>query len=631
MIQIILILSLSLGNEIIDRARELCIDGSYKEGIEVLNQGLSKASKQDSFDILLEIGDIYLDKLRDFPKAESIYKSLTKLYKKSKLLGDIYYRLGLVKEKEENWIDAANYYQTVVIKFPQSSYAQDASSRIEGCFKKNYYKKAALVDSFPITYLELEERLSKLPEKDRTEKKKREILHDMIKQRLLEREAIKKGLDKDPSVLKELSRARRRMLLRELYKREITDKIKITDKEVKRYYKTHKKDFLIPKRVRARELVVKSKEEADSLLELLKKGADFDSLARTRSVAWTKTRGGDMGFFPKGRHPGIIDSVAFSLKPGEISGVIKTDTLYTILKIEEVKPSRQRKFEEVKGEIRGRLRREQQKEIYDNYINSLKRAAKIDTFPLTKDTLAIVNNHPITKEEFEARIEEIPPFARGGLQTEEGKRRFLDNLILERLLLKDAERLKLWLEDSIQTDLEGVRSRALKRALERKEVTEKIEVKEEEIENYYKTHKTEFFVPEQVEAREIVVESKEEADSIRSLLLKGADFDSLARKVSIAPDKYRGGSMGVFKRGEKEKAIEEIAFKLKPKQISEPVKVEKGYAILQVKRHIEPYIKTLKEAKGEIERRLRIEKRKELEKALEDRLFSTAKIEIFLE
>lgn len=629
MIQMILILSLNFGN--IDKARELYIDGKYSQAIEVLNQGLSKASKQDSFNILLEMGDVYLDKLRDFPKAESIYKSLTKLYKKSKLLGDIYYRLGLVKEKEENWIDAANYYQTVVIKFPKSSYAQDASSRIEGCFKKNYYKKAALVDNFPITYLELEERLSKLPEKDRTEEKKREILHDIIKQRLLEREALKQGLDKDSSVVKELKRARRRMLFRELYKREITDKIKVTDKMVKKYYKTHKKDFFIPERVRARELVVKSKGEADSLLELLKKGADFDSLARTRSVAWTKTRGGDMGFFPKGRHPGVIDSIAFSLKPKEISGVIKTDTLYTILKTEEFKPSRQREFKEVKGEIRGKLRREQQKSIYDEYINSLKKAAKIDTFPLTKDTLAIVNNHPITKEEFEARIEEIPPFARGGLQTEEGRRRFLDNLILERLLLKDAEGLKLWLLDSIQTDLEKAKSGVLKRALENREVTEKIEVKEEEIEEYYKTHKTEFFVPEEVEAREIVVKTKEEVDSIRNLLLKGADFDSLARKVSIAPDKYKGGNMGLFKRGEKEKAIEEVAFKLKPNQISEPIKVKDGYAILEVKRHIEPYIKSLKEAKGEIERKLRIEKRKELEKALEDRLFSTAKIETFLE
>lgn len=79
---------------------------------------------------------------------------------------------------------------------------------------------------------------------------------------------------------------------------------------------------------------------ADSLLEQLRHGADFATLARRFSEdAGTKDRGGDLGWFRRGMMVQAFDHVAFSLRPGEISSVVETPYGFHIIKVEEVQPA----------------------------------------------------------------------------------------------------------------------------------------------------------------------------------------------------------------------------------------------------------------------------------------------------
>lgn len=87
--------------------------------------------------------------------------------------------------------------------------------------------------------------------------------------------------------------------------------------------------------VRARHILLESEEEARKVLEELKQGADFAELARKYSKdEATKENGGDLGWFPKGEWDPAFDAVAFSLKVGEISDVVRTSMGYHIIKVE---------------------------------------------------------------------------------------------------------------------------------------------------------------------------------------------------------------------------------------------------------------------------------------------------------
>lgn len=95
--------------------------------------------------------------------------------------------------------------------------------------------------------------------------------------------------------------------------------------------------------------------------EALAPGADFAALAKKYSEDFgTRNEGGSLGTFAKGAHPLAFDEVAFSLQPGEIGPVVKTDFGFHVMQSLDRKPAGPRTLEEMSSEIRRRLLRERQ-------------------------------------------------------------------------------------------------------------------------------------------------------------------------------------------------------------------------------------------------------------------------------
>lgn len=91
---------------------------------------------------------------------------------------------------------------------------------------------------------------------------------------------------------------------------------------------------------------------------------------------------------------------------------------------------------------------------------------------------------------------------------------------------------------------------------------------------------------QEIKARHILVQTEAEAKDIEAQLKKGADFAQLAREKSIDPSaKAEGGELGYFTRDEMVPEFSEAAFKLKDGQISDPVKTQYGWHIIQVEAH----------------------------------------------
>jgi parvulin-like peptidyl-prolyl isomerase len=85
-------------------------------------------------------------------------------------------------------------------------------------------------------------------------------------------------------------------------------------------------------RYRALQILLKTPEEAEQVLNELIAGADFREVAKKRSIGPNAQRGGDLGYFYKGDFQPEFEEAILKLKPGEISGVVKTSLGYHIFK-----------------------------------------------------------------------------------------------------------------------------------------------------------------------------------------------------------------------------------------------------------------------------------------------------------
>ncbi len=87
----------------------------------------------------------------------------------------------------------------------------------------------------------------------------------------------------------------------------------------------------------------------------------------------------------------------------------------------------------------------------------------------------------------------------------------------------------------------------------------------------------------EVRASHILVQSKEEADKLRTDILNGKDFAKVAAEVSLCPSGHEGGDLGFFKKGVMVKPFEDAAFELKEiGDISEPVETQFGWHLIQL-------------------------------------------------
>lgn len=131
------------------------------------------------------------------------------------------------------------------------------------------------------------------------------------------------------------------------------------------------------------------------------------------------------------------------------------------------------------------------------------------------------------------------------------------------------------------------------------------EVTDEEAEAYYNGHLTEYDRPEEVRVRHILVQDKAKAEELLGQLKGGASFEGLAKAHSEDTGSgAEGGDLGFFGKGRMVPEFEEVAFKLKPGELSGLVQTQFGYHILQGVERREARRVPLTEAKEEIKTKL---------------------------
>ncbi len=198
-------------------------------------------------------------------------------------------------------------------------------------------------------------------------------------------------------------------------------KVKISPDEIKRYYDQRKEMFSTPKQIRVREILIKvdpdsppdkieeKRKKAEEILEKAKKTKDFSSLAKQYSESESAKTGGDLGWLQRGRVDENLEKTLFSLKGGELSGLVKRLDGFSLYKVEEVKEEKQRSLEEVQDQILQMLKREKAKaeasRRADDAFYSLFRSRDIEKF--AREEEVSIKTTPFFKED-----DEIPEIGR---------------------------------------------------------------------------------------------------------------------------------------------------------------------------------------------------------------------------
>jgi peptidyl-prolyl cis-trans isomerase SurA len=143
------------------------------------------------------------------------------------------------------------------------------------------------------------------------------------------------------------------------------------------------------------------------------------------------------------------------------------------------------------------------------------------------------------------------------------------------------------------------------------EVGSHITIGKEEIAKYYEEHKKEFVRPEQVALREIEVSTegkkdtelpdlKKKAETALKRVKDGEDFGEIAKRFSDSTTAKQSGFLGVYKRGELSKELEEIVFKMKKNELTDVMDTKQGYLVLQVLERYEAGEQPLTKVENEI-------------------------------
>jgi len=271
------------------------------------------------------------------------------------------------------------------------------------------------------TYMKRVEESSEVTDREKVKKQLRKlILNSLIDQKLISQEAQRLGIapteeDIDKAINGILSKKgitmealaeniadqggtiedykgeiKRHLTKRSLIGREIRKRVTVTQEEIGNYYRKHRSDYEGKETVRLRQILIivprdcdvetreKKRSFAEETLKRLRNGAPFGLLAAEVSQGPASQTGGDLGYIEKGLILPEVDTVAFSLKKGETSGIIETSVGFHIIQVVDKRGAGIKPPESVREEIVEKLGSKKVEEKFQEWLKEQRKKSLIE-------------------------------------------------------------------------------------------------------------------------------------------------------------------------------------------------------------------------------------------------------------
>jgi len=380
------------------------------------------------------------------------------------------------------------------------------------------------------------------------------ILNNMINEILLRQYDDNSNVYKNPEYKKELRWAWKETVLAFLKDREVYAKISVTDAELRTAYERSKV------KVSVRHLYARTEAEAENLYKLVKMGVSFNELAKqVFTDTALKYNGGSLGFITWGETDPNFESVAYSLKIGEVSRPVKTLQGYSIIKVDDRVEdpfkteteflNRKRKLERaLKIDKKLPYEKAYLEQVFDTgrvtfndrgleaVCNDLKKnpvniSETTTHTPQDGQYCARYENTTYTAQEIESKILDVPAFNRSMITDVKRLKVALLGLFMQDVLLNIAGK-KGYDSTSYVTETYAKLANNIYLNYKKNEVLDLIPVSDSEITKYYNQNIAYYSNEKEMNVQEIVVGSDSLAYALKKRIERGEDFGSLALKYS---------------------------------------------------------------------------------------------------
>jgi len=220
----------------------------------------------------------------------------------------------------------------------------------------------------------------------------------------------------------------------------------------------------------------------------------------------------------------------------------------------------------------------------------------------TNDYVARIGSRKITENSFKSRMLDVPTYYRGFLETEGGRRQYLEGIVNESVLVELAEAKGIHRRPEVRERMDAMKDQILLESVVEDLKKDQLKVSDEEISEYYEQRREFYLHPPRASVSHILVGTKTEAQKIYNDIKAGASFSQMAKKHSIDRETAaQGGDLGYFEKGEMVPEFEEAAFALKETgDVSDVIKTAFGWHIIKLTGRSTATSKTKDDAREEI-------------------------------
>jgi len=191
------------------------------------------------------------------------------------------------------------------------------------------------------------------------EVQKKQVLDNIIEQKLLAQKAFKSGIVKSAEFKKELEKVKQNLAY-QIWIRDLSKTVEVTDKEVKAHYSKNKAKYITPLELKASHILVKTEKEANEIIKKLSKSKDkkisFTKMAKEKSTGPSGSNGGELGWFTKDKMLPEFSAAAEKLKVGEVSKkAVQTQYGFHVIYLDDKKTSTSLSYEKIKSQLKQEL------------------------------------------------------------------------------------------------------------------------------------------------------------------------------------------------------------------------------------------------------------------------------------
>lgn len=233
----------------------------------------------------------------------------------------------------------------------------------------------ATVAGEPITQADFEAFAERLPQQAKMylddPQAKKYYQDQLIGMRLFAAYGADQKLDETEEFKATLAAIKRDMLS-QMAVRNFLETVTVSDEEVKALYDQNQDQFMTEEKVAAKHILVDDLDKALVVLKEIKAGKSFEDAATEYSTCPSKEKGGDLGEFGRGQMVKEFENAAFKAEVDKVTGPVKTQFGYHLIKVTARQEAKQMQFEEIKDSIRQDMIQRKQNDAYNEKVKALR-------------------------------------------------------------------------------------------------------------------------------------------------------------------------------------------------------------------------------------------------------------------